>query len=560
MAKKKDNDSLVTQYINGTAEPEIVPLSPDTKVAPPVSREEGKKRLKEGRRGARRSQQARDLLEGTSQESAVTTSITWARSSQPLSIEEIHPRPTPHGSSDELFQTIYDQCGYINWRADEIKRAQVEIQLAAEQLQAMGTGGQPPVDQPPVEPPPNMPPPLEEPPPGSQLNGTLIQPGNMQHIGLFRLPDGGGGTAAYGFDYALTGIAYNPQRNTLFINNHIYEQKTAEIAIPDAGDVYSVPWSWYAQNLYDLMEGNRQNIQQGGGYFWDKCQIGGLLVYGNHIIGSDYAFYDGGKQAYMTHWRSGLTTASQGDFEGLFRVGDPSMQAGFFAGFMCHIPPEWQQLFGGPCLTGQGCLSIISRTSYGPGAFVFDPNQFGGGTTPAQPLIYYDQNHPTLGMWEQQDHVNYVFNMATRVNGIVFPTGSRTVLFFGRQGLGIPCYGDVTTTPGGHCNDPADWDKGCHGWPYKTWVWAYDANELLRVKNGELNPWDVQPYNVWGLDLPVETPKSEVMGVAYDPLTQRIYLAQTDAAYLLPNGQGWDKSPLVHVFQLNNSGGGLLSY
>ena len=34
-------------------------------------------------------------------------------------------------------------------------------------------------------------------------------------------------------------------------------------------------------------------------------------------------------------------------------------------------------------------------------------------------------------------------------------------------------------------------------------VWAYNANDLLAVKNGTLQPWQVQPYDVWKFNVPV---------------------------------------------------------
>jgi hypothetical protein len=462
------------------------------------------------------------------------------------------PRPTPR-STEDLFNVIYEQCSYINWRADEIKAAQVQIELAARELQAGGSGTTPPVE-PPVDPPID---PVEPPidPPGNVADAIKLGPSNLQYLGAFRLPHGVPPGCAYGFDYALTGLAFNPQHHSLFINNHVYEQKTAEVTIPTPTlDLSQLPVASYLQHPVDICEGTRQNLLAGGAPYWDACQIGDLLCYGDKIIATSYIFYDGGHQAVLSHCYSNRLVSEHGDLRGFFDVGQ--IGAGFVAGWMCHVPPEWQAAIGGPALTGQGCLSIISRTSYGPSAFVFDPQHLpnAGGTVAATPLVYYDQAHPTLGMWEQQDHVNDVFNMATKINGLVFPTGSRTVLFFGRQGLGIPCYGDVVAY-GGHCEDPADYNKGCHAYPYKVWVWAYDANDLVAVKDGQRQPWDVVPYQVWGLDLPTETPKNEVQGVAYDPATQRIYLSQTDAAYLAPGQNPYDKSPIIHTFQLVGSSG-----
>ena len=68
---------------------------------------------------------------------------------------------------------------------------------------------------------------------------------------------------------------------------------------------------------------------------------------------------------------------------------------------------------------------------------------------------------------------NLYFNMSSGVSGVVFPEGSSSVLFFGTQGTGVPCYGEgtpdrsrdrqpVAGTGGAvvYCYDPASGGKG----------------------------------------------------------------------------------------------------
>ena len=208
-------------------------------------------------------------------------------------------------------------------------------------------------------------------------------------------------------------------------------------------------------------------------------------------------------------------------------------QAGFVAGYMGNIPSSWQSEFGGPALTGQSNIPIISRTSLGPAAFVFDPAQVGVlNPAPATKLVYYPSGHTTLGGYET---ANPNASQSTEITGVVFPVGSRSVLFFGRHGLGA-CYGT-----GAECNDPADSSKGTHGYPYVHQIWAYDANDLLAVKKGTKQPWDVFPYGVWTYDLPIQKADRRIIGAAYDPTSQRIYLSQEGADGDLP---------LVQVFEL----------
>ena len=113
------------------------------------------------------------------------------------------------------------------------------------------------------------------------------------------------------------------------------------------------------------------------------------------------------------------------------------------------------------------------------------------------------------------------------------------MLFFGEHGTGEYCYGE-----GSACGDPADQYKQNHAYPYKYQVWAYDANDLVDVRNGRKRPYEVKPYAVLNFDMPFVGASShhEIGGAAYDPATDRIYLAQ-------PRGDG--DYPVVHVYKLD---------
>src|SRR5438876_8061809 len=77
----------------------------------------------------------------------------------------------------------------------------------------------------------------------------LVQPSDLTYLGAFRVPPNsdvvGASPGRNGFDYAKTGFAFNPARNSLFLNNHIYDSRTAEIGVPDS-IVQSDPLCGYA--------------------------------------------------------------------------------------------------------------------------------------------------------------------------------------------------------------------------------------------------------------------------------------------------------------------------
>lgn len=370
-------------------------------------------------------------------------------------------------------------------------------------------------------------------PSADTVSYPLVQRENLIYQGAFRVPGvvlHGNGSST--FAYGGTGLAFNPKNNSLFMVGHTWYQEVAEISVPEVrsnASVNALATATLLQPFAEMTEGRLPSVNPGDP---NGIQIGGLLPYRDKLYATAFAYYDGNGTQSVSHFVSGQDLSVRGDVGGPYRVG----QTGYTSGYMGLVPAAWQSALGGPVLNGQCCLNIISRTSYGPALFTIDPADIGvKDPAPATPLVYYPGNRP-LAAW---DATSPYFNGTTQVKGVVFPEGTRSVLFFGRQGLGTFCYG--TGGAGGECNDPTDRSKGTHAYPYAHYVWAYDALDLVAVKNGEKQPWDVKPYAIWSLDLPnVHTSGAAILaGAAYDPATGRIFVSQAF-------GDG--DRPLIHVF------------
>jgi len=436
----------------------------------------------------------------------------------------------------------------------------------------------------------------------------LVKGNNMVYQGAFRIPVGDFGSPLYtGFSYGGGAIAFND--SSLFMTGNIQKQLVAEISTPtpkipnSPTDLSNLNYATVMQNFSDITEGNRTKIGiDGTAVTGGEAYIGGLLKYGSKLIGTVYTYYPG-THAYLSHFTSGTALATTGDYAGMYAVGEsPSTPtASFVSGWMTKVPGDLQSALGGPALTGNGSLSILSRTSYGPAAFAFDPDRLGIDTpVAATPLIYYDQSHQTFGTTSTSG----VWNDTTKMAGIAMVEGSRSVLFFGYHGTGPREYGQWATDPifadtcrapdecitgpkgwpicadMNNCttgrkgipydNDPrcaASGSDGCyydptgmgakgpHAYPYVYQVWAYDADELALVKNGTKQPWEVQPYAQW--NLPFEVVPTNLFGgaAAYDAATGRLFIVQ-------PQGDtiGTNKMPLVHVFQMDMAASIAASY
>jgi hypothetical protein len=360
----------------------------------------------------------------------------------------------------------------------------------------------------------------------------LIQPQDLQYVGAFRLPSGA--TEQTSFSYGGTALAYNAGNDSLFIVGHDVHQRVAEISIPqvvNSSSLSALPTATLRQNFADVLEGRGSQIGSGS-----DVKIGGMLVNGNSLIISAFLYYDGSGSQTLSHFKSGLNLATTGDVQGPYRLG--SAGAGYVSGYMTPIPPEWLSLFGSPALTGNCCLSIIGRTSSGPAVSAFNPAHVASqNPVPATELLGYPLEHSLAPF----DSKNALFNGTTKMGGVAFPKGTRSVLFVGRHGTGPYCYGTVS-----ECPDPAQTEKGNHAYPYVYQVWAYNALDLLAVKNGTKQRWAVTPYRTWNLQVPFSDDNHWVGGVAYDPAGNRIFVST-----MYSDGT----RPVVHVFNVTVGGG-----
>src|SRR5439155_23438686 len=100
-----------------------------------------------------------------------------------------------------------------------------------------------------------------------------------------------------------------------------------------------------------------------------------ILVYNGLLYVTDYLYYDGPGTQARSHFIRPMDLSAKGQLKGPLRAGP--LGAGFYSGYFGLIPADWQAKLGGPVLNGNACLSIISRTSYGPAAFAIDPANIG---------------------------------------------------------------------------------------------------------------------------------------------------------------------------------------
>jgi hypothetical protein len=377
----------------------------------------------------------------------------------------------------------------------------------------------------------------------------LLQKGDMTYLGAFRLPQGTYGGSRFGYGGHGLGPYRDPitGKDTLFMEGHAwYPGQVAQVEIPDSfvksDDWDDLPQASLLQSFYDVADG-KWNTLANYMYF-----VYGLLAYNGRLIVGASEYYDADYSQVNSHGVSGLDLSNGNDFQGFYPM-DAAANPRSLGGYMTTIPDEWRSALGGPALTGNCCLSIIGASSSGPAATVFNPDHLGTvNPIPGSTVLFYPLDHPLADVTTQ----NNLFNLATQMGGIAFPSGSRSVLFIGRQGTGPYCYG-CGIDPGESCPadchgeccvDPCDHSKGTHSSPYSHQVWAYDASDLALVKNGEKEPWEPRPYATWTLDDMDTSGCADIRSAGYDPLTHRLYITQ-----------GFGESPRVDVYRISSQPG-----
>lgn len=370
---------------------------------------------------------------------------------------------------------------------------------------------------------------------------------DLSYVGGFRLP----ANMANGDSFSFGGrqLAFNPAGPSLFVGSRA--GRVAEVSIPspvNSSNPAALPFATFLQPFADPTEGRLGQVAA------DGVGLDGLMVYGDRLYGTASIYYDANNTQRVSHYARSLRL-DEASFSGWSQVWDPA-RSGFVSGAMAAVPAEWRDRLGGPAVTGQCCIPVVWRTSWGPSAFAFDPAQVGRAEVPASPLVYYTGEHPTLGQW---DNSNPTYGATITMGGMVIVPGTRTALYFGANGTGPNCYGNGTGDQSLHgtkaadgstwCYDPTNSDKGSHAYPYRYQIWAYDLAEFAEVKAGRKQPWDVVPYGVWPFDLPTPEPGVRLGGVGYDPATSTIYLSQLHA-----DRDGYAYRPVIHVLHVNAPG------
>jgi len=382
----------------------------------------------------------------------------------------------------------------------------------------------------------------------------LVQGTDISFVGKFGITNAAIG--CQGFTYGGRGMSFwkdGSGRKTLFMQGHDYRPECAgQVQVPADAQLKSAATNYSNLTMATVLQApavysiDPSGVNRFGGSGLDSNNgnpivTQGFLVYNGRLIitaQNTYSFYQTASIA-----SKGSTTLSAPDFSSLGFQGFSSAVTAnprSASGYIFLIPPEWRgsTLFNAPAMTGNCCWSVISTSSGGPALTTFNPDDVGVvNPVPGKTVLHYQTpttpvSCPTDGACQSN-----VFNLTSRVIGGGFVPNTRTVFFVEGHGTGPYCYGTAAECG----NDTVMSDvKGPHAQPYRYQILAYDANELISVKNGTLQTHQPRPYNQaspWVLpELDGNDPRGH--GAAFDPETGRLYVRVLDG-----------NSPQVYVYQ-----------
>jgi hypothetical protein len=356
------------------------------------------------------------------------------------------------------------------------------------------------------------------------LDAQLLRAENFEYLGAFGLPQDPIGGSRFGYGGSALAPYTDPatKQTTLFIAGHPYfPGQVAQVEVPanfvKSNNYSLLPKARVMQPFSDITNGELNKANGSLGVVTNGASLYGLLVYNGKIISSATTYYDYAQNG--SHGVGDLQLSLSSRFRGFFPFSsDTVAPARALGGAMSTIPLEWQNVLGGKALTGNQSVPIISTTSSGPALTTFDPDSVGSSPNiPGKTLLYYPLSNPLCGSLGCESAKNTIFNQTTMIRGHAFVPGTRSVLFVAKHGIGEYWYGG-TTSPTGLVAAPGSDGWGPKSTQFEFRIYAYDVNDLAKVKSGRVKPWEVKPYSIWALpEISNNNPGPNMRGSTFDP-------------------------------------------
>ncbi|PTB99108.1 hypothetical protein C9993_04745 [Marinobacter sp. Z-F4-2] len=295
-------------------------------------------------------------------------------------------------------------------------------------------------------------------------------------------------------------IAYNPLKNSIFIDSHVYQLGIGEFQVPEqlslSLDENLLPDASNLQPFVPVF--NRTDTGSTDGI----DRIGGMAIVKGELVVQGYDTYDAnGDVRQTTAVVRDISKIASSEIDGMYEMEGAARTVNYIS----PVPYEWRGLLGGPFLAGNGGgMSIVTRNSEGPSLYIFDDAELNGNdwrvptklwmNFPVEHALstklYPDRSFPEFGDWDVTNNsgINDLWTEASVAAFAFIVPNTRTFMVVGSSGMhesggGYKIVNDAGYQCGGFCaRDNND---------YNTYYWLFDLKEIIEAAN----PWAVLPYD-----------------------------------------------------------------
>ena len=372
-----------------------------------------------------------------------------------------------------------------------------------------------------------------------------LQPDRIHYLGAFQLPMDGDLEEEM-FSWSGEAIAYAEERDSLFVVGHNWFTYVAEISVPNpmmSEIVSQLPMAEILQPLTNIRDGLFDR--------WDlEIPRVGLEVMDDDLYfcwGAHYQDVEG----LGTHGVHALDLSEE-SADHVVLIGDHNYSTN---DYLFKIDAEWREAFFDDMDLVTGRFRDGGWSGMGPALFAFSSEDLKNGEMDeeidAMPLILYSNSYEGD---EGGKMVGYSHADSWSGGAWVGSEVGSAVVFVGTHGWGETWYGfsnGVVYPTSGDTDEEIpevpEWPHDERGWwndDFRATMIFYDANDLVKVSEGNLMADEVQPYamidiNEFLLGVHDETAMQYLGGVAYDAGQQRLFVMELFAD---------EGRPVVHVF------------
>jgi hypothetical protein len=341
----------------------------------------------------------------------------------------------------------------------------------------------------------------------------LIQPSDLVYVGAFRLPDVPPGTPeGIGWEWGGSAMAYYPDGDpagpddgypgSIFGTGHNWNQYISEINIP-------VPVVSLSQDVNDLntagtlqeFQNVRGNLYDGRFEDWEIPRVGLVYLPRQGSQTTDKLYFGWG--VHLQELDDGPSHGwceldlSNPQPAGIWRIGGYVNYVS--TDYMFEIPQAWADAYTPGQYLATGRFRDGGQGAEGPSLIAYGPWNEGNPPAPdstlsATPLILYgsvyEENPPAMNDYHHSDEWSGAAWLSAG--------NDSAVIFVGTKGQGECWYGCADGT------DAPPWPDDCNrGWWSTSFVGQmlfYDPSDLAAVAQGEMQPFEPQPYATLDLD------------------------------------------------------------